>query len=520
MRPYDGPVNSRLRRALSVPFAALIVVTAVAVLLPAAEARFAGDEPCSGAACDQMPPVLALTSPVDGALTGDWVVVAGTATDDERVSAVLVRLGDTTVSFPPADGGTFSRIIDTTFLPDGTHRVTVEAVDPAGNRAEQSAEIVLDATAEPAPELTARDRDAQAAGPGSGATGPDQAVALPPSLHRTLLAHDGTTGSLVVDGAGTPWVAFEDAASNSSVFPLPSSGTFPRDEALHATLVGRDHLFVASGSGPVTVHHFALSWDGALPNGATFVETDPIEATGAVVDDLVGLPSGAVVLAWHQADGSGRTVVARTPQGAWDPVPGVPQLPTTEQALGVHPADGSLWLFGVHPETSSVGVTHLVDGPVPAVDWSDDQYLSSSRAFLFGPDARVARVAVNADREAGELVVAYASIDSADVMTTAGPVPGNRVTVGWLGATRGEGRFVHGPEYAVPTSRLAVVARGGTVGLAARDAANPDAVVLRRFDGTTWSTLDVLSTSSPPLASAAGPVIAVYTGSRLRRFPV
>jgi hypothetical protein len=99
---------------------------------------------------DTTAPSVTLATPTVGAIVGGSVTLTGTATDNVAVSRVDVSVDSG--AWQPATGTTtWSAVVDTSSLPDGSHRFFARATDGAGNTATTSVSVtvkntVLDST--------------------------------------------------------------------------------------------------------------------------------------------------------------------------------------------------------------------------------------------------------------------------------------------------------------------------------------------------------------------------------------
>lgn len=104
---------------------------------------------------DHVAPTVAITSPPSGTRVTGSVEVAGTAADDVALDQVLVRLGgDTAVRATVAPDGTWTALLDTAGVDDGTTALTATAWDTSGNQAADQVAVVVDDVPD-APEPTA-----------------------------------------------------------------------------------------------------------------------------------------------------------------------------------------------------------------------------------------------------------------------------------------------------------------------------------------------------------------------------
>jgi hypothetical protein len=102
------------------------------------------------------PPVVAITTPADGASVYDTVGIEGTASDDVGVDTVEVSVdgGAYVSAVGTADWSVWTHSIDATLLTDGNHTITARATDTSGNVATASVTIVVDPGSTTQPSLT------------------------------------------------------------------------------------------------------------------------------------------------------------------------------------------------------------------------------------------------------------------------------------------------------------------------------------------------------------------------------
>jgi len=158
---------------------------------------------------DTTAPTLTLTSPTDGAhfASGANVTVSGTATDDKL--GVAVTVNGTAVSL--GSTGAFSHSL--TGLATGSHAITVDAVDAAGNHRTLTRSVTIDAP--PAPEPTTSTVTMQVLSPLEGST-----VSNPVSVKFEVKGVDLRSGSqyahvhIRLDSGGV-WHVY-----NNQPFPL------------------------------------------------------------------------------------------------------------------------------------------------------------------------------------------------------------------------------------------------------------------------------------------------------------
>ncbi len=105
---------------------------------------------------DTTAPVVAITTPADGASVYDTVSIEGTASDDVGVDTVEVSVdgGAYVSAVGTADWGVWTHSIDATLLTDGNHTITARATDTSGNVTTASVTIVVDPGSTTQPSLT------------------------------------------------------------------------------------------------------------------------------------------------------------------------------------------------------------------------------------------------------------------------------------------------------------------------------------------------------------------------------
>lgn len=89
------------------------------------------EEPAVGTTPDVVAPVAAISSPGDGSVISGNVAISGSATDD--VGVTLLRLSIDGKQVATAVGSSISDRLNTKKLSAGSHTITLEAVDAAGN---------------------------------------------------------------------------------------------------------------------------------------------------------------------------------------------------------------------------------------------------------------------------------------------------------------------------------------------------------------------------------------------------
>lgn len=151
---------------------------------------------------DSIPPMLTVVQPTDGAVLNRPIVVTATATDAAGVARVEFAVNDILAAVDTTNDFTFNWDVRT--LTNGTHRLTVVAVDNQGRTTRQDVTINLALSAPPAPVIT------------SPLSGTHQAIAEVDVLGT---AEPGTQVSLLVNGAfftqATPNAAGSWSVSNA-----------------------------------------------------------------------------------------------------------------------------------------------------------------------------------------------------------------------------------------------------------------------------------------------------------------
>ncbi|WP_457558955.1 Ig-like domain-containing protein [Candidatus Harpocratesius sp.] len=96
----------------------------------------------TGGTADTTAPTVSITAPTNGATVSGTITVTATASDNVGVSYTQMKIDSgswTTDSTSP-----YSWSVDTTTLTDGSHTITVQAFDAAGNYGEDSISITVD----------------------------------------------------------------------------------------------------------------------------------------------------------------------------------------------------------------------------------------------------------------------------------------------------------------------------------------------------------------------------------------
>ncbi len=342
---------------------------------------------------------------------------------------------------------------------------------------------------------------------------PSASGELSPLLRTRLITFGSVTGVLYLDvQTYTPSVWFRDSATlDTSIVDLPSDA---RQGWVYAAAVmtSPNDLWIAGGSGPITLRHYVLS-GAPLPTSATRVETRTFGTTDSRPGDMIALTSGAIVLAWHQQGASGpqgQQVAYRSAAGDWSQLPNLDFMPShfSDQVLAQHPVDGSVWLFSNPDMFGAIGAAHLSETASGlAVDWTNAEFISSRAHGTNGPDPENADLAVTSDPATGTIAVAYQSSDrqyvgpSSNVEVVSRPVIA-RVPVS------GAPSFTTAPVWAERVADIGLVVAGGDTWL-----------TYREVDHDTGSLLGIHAVHhgaggwEAPVALANGSVTSVAYGT-------
>ena len=432
----------------------------------------------AGQQTDDAAPAVNITAPSSGSSVSGPFTVTGTATDDLAVSTVEVRI-DSKPAVEAAGTTEWSAHLDATDLADGPHTVTAVATDGAGNASTTSVSIVVSQTTPAAvDEWVVND--------------PRASYALLP-LGRTRLASFGSvTGVLYTEQfTNRRAIAFRDAESGAiSHVDLPTDGVAGWTSA--ATVMTSAHdLWIFGGSGPMYARHYRL--DGSpLPSSATLVESRVLGDSDSREGDMIALASGGLVLTWHQQGATGPQgifVAHRDAGGHWRQLPALTFMPSqaSDQVLGQHPADGSVWLFNNPDGWGSIGAVHLTESADGLrVDWTDDGFVDPLEHGLHGPDPENPNLALAVDQAAGTLSLAY---QSADRKRFSNGMIGSRIAIAAV-TPSADLSFVVLPVWAERVSAVGLVASGGGLTVSYRPIDEStltfDEVWVSRYRAGTW----------------------------------
>lgn len=120
-------------------------------------------EPAPAPAPAPAAPTVAITSPSNGATVTGTVTVAGTSKSNDAASVTRVDVTVAGTTRTASGTTSWSTSVDTTALPEGTHRVTAKATTSSGGSSSTSVDVTVKHPApEPAPEPTPMEPQAPA----------------------------------------------------------------------------------------------------------------------------------------------------------------------------------------------------------------------------------------------------------------------------------------------------------------------------------------------------------------------
>ena len=478
-------------------FLATVVVSLTIVAGPAVAKAPSGPSCGKRKPCDTAPPTVAISVPSSGSTATGTVTVAGTASDNGTVSTVHVTVDGT--SPQPATGtSSWSDLLNTAAYPDGAHTITATATDAAGNIGKASVSVDVSNTL--------------SSSPPSGASGQvltNSAVSEDlVLLGRGRMAHSGSLSVLLYreQFSQKGWAYFRDTATGgTSQVALPADPVAGNNWSGAAyVLSGSTDLWVLVGGGPIYMKHYTLA-GGSQPTSATWVSTQSLGDADSRAGDLAQLASGGLVAVWNQQGAlgpQGLGIAYRNPSGVWSTTYPLQFMPTrgSTEVVAQHPGDGSIWLFVDPDGYGQIGAAHLSEVPAGLqVDWTDPEYISTTKNGDVGPDPENPDLEVAADPGAAQLVLAYESAHRKYF----GPTPngsyivGSYVALAQIGAVSPPS-FSSLPVYVERVSALGLVVQGGVAYLAYRpiDAADLtfDDVYLTDNSGGSWSQPRFLGT--------------------------
>lgn len=512
------------RTAAPLAIAFALVLAAVA---PGAHAAPGGKASGTGGSCnpkkavcttDEVAPTIGISAPADGAEVTGTLTVTGTAADDRQLSQIDVRVDDG--SWRTASGtSAWSTVVEAPTTPGTAFRVTGRAVDANGNVATTSVDLVVASPTEdpeqppPPPE----EPDQPVATADWVLADPGAAHALLP-LGRTRLPQWGElTGVLYTEQfTNRRAIAFRDRSTGATSYVDLPTDSLAGWTAAATVMTSPSDLWVFGGTGPMHVRRYRLQ-GSPLPSSATLLEQRVLGDGDSRPGDMTVLASGGLVVTWlqHGATGpQGQHVSYRAPDGGWQDLPALTFIPTksSDQVVGQHPQDGSIWLFSNPDAWGAIGAAHLTETATGLrVDWTDDTYLSTTRHGLHGPDPENPDLALAVDTTRGSMLLAYQSSDRQRFTTSDGrSAIGSRIAVASVG-TAGVTSFLVAPVWAERVSDVGLVAHDGDVVVTHRPL---DPVTLSfadahaiRHRGAAWEEQTVLIgtvAGSEPVTHASG----------------
>ncbi len=328
-------------------------------------------------------------------------------------------------------------------------------------------------------------------------TDPSAVGALLPLLRTRLIQRGALTGVLYLDSATSrPSVWFRDHETRAtSILELPSDSRQGWGYAAAAMTSATD-LWVAGGSGPITVRHYVLD-GGPLPHTAVLAESREFGSSDSRPGDFIGLADGGLVLAWHQQGASGpqgQYIAHRSATGSWSELPALTFMPTqsSDQVLAQHPSDHSIWLFSNPDMWGAIGAARLIPGPSSLiVDWTNGMYISELAYGLNAPDPENPDLAVTADPSTGTLALAYQTRDRKYVGVSPNLQVVSRVAIARIPAA-GAPSFLVAPVWAERVADIGVITSEGRTDITYRgvDATSGAlrGIHLARYRDGTWGT--------------------------------
>lgn len=186
--------RNHLRATIVAAMTAVLFSTIIA--LPAGAAGKGGGRPRSK---DTVAPSVSIASPAPGATVSGAITVSGSASDNGSVGTVNVAV-DSSTPQPATGTSSWSALIDTAGLADGTHVITARAVDAAGNAG--TASVTVSVANAPAPSPSPSSEPSPSPSPSPSPT----AGASPPPDPGVLVTPEGVV--INVDTASS-WTALQ-----------------------------------------------------------------------------------------------------------------------------------------------------------------------------------------------------------------------------------------------------------------------------------------------------------------------
>jgi hypothetical protein len=443
---------------------------------------------------------VAISTPSSGATTSGTVTVAGTASDSNTITKVVVSVDQ---GSPQTATGTTSwtNPVDTTTYTNGAHTITATATDSAGKSGTASLPINVSNSA-PSGEIVAN-------------PALSEGLVL---MGRGRMAEAGSLTVLLYRGeySNKPWAYFRDSSTGAvSNVALPVT-TVAANEWWQAkyVLTAQAELWVLAGNGPIFVREYQLA-GGPLPTSATLVSTTTFGDADSRAGDLIELASGGLLGVWHQQGQlgpQGYGIAYRSPVGAWSTISPLQFMPSVSsyQAAVQNPSDHSIWIFSDADGWGRIGAVHLTEGASGvAVDWTNPQFIGGAADGENGPDPENPDVVAAPDPSTGTVALAYQD-DHRTIFSSSPFVAGSYLTVARI-SPAGAKSFLSLPIYAERVASLGLALQPGETWLAYRpvDLATLtfDHLYVSRYATGSWNTqqpLGQLYTSYEPLAYDPG----------------
>lgn len=408
----------------------------------------------TGESVDGSAPTISVTTPTSDATVSGIVSVTGSAADDVGIATVEVQV-DGGVWTAASGTTSWTHELDTSALDDGAHTIAARVTDTSGNATTAATAVTVSNGSVPA--------------------GADWVLADPSASHtllplgRTRLASWGSlTGVLYIEQfTNRRAIAFRDAeAGTTSYVDLPSDSLAGWTSAATVMTSARD-LWVFGGNGPLRARHYRFD-DAAMPTSATLVEARTFGDGDSREGDMLALTSGGIVITWHQQGSSGpqgQLIAYRSPAGEWQELPSLTFMPTaaSDQVLGQHPSDGSIWLFSNPDAWGAIGAVHLTEANGSLrVDWTDGSYITTTEHGLNGPDPENPNLAIAPDTHNASLALAYQSADRKRFSNGTTTAIGSRIAIATIKPS-GVESFLVLPVWAERVSAVGLVVSAGEV---------------------------------------------------------
>lgn len=248
----------------------LPLLTAACLALVPATAAHAG-KPVRGG--DTAPPTVSITTPGSGAGVAGTITVSGKASDNAVLAGVAVKVD--AGAYQTATGtSAWSAPVDSTAYANGTHTITAQATDGAGNKTTTSVTVsVQNTTAAPPPPADTTPPAVAFSAPGAGAT-----VAGTTAVSGTA-SDDTAVAGVATSVDGGPWTAASGSTAWSWSWNTTTLANGTHTVAVRAT--------DSAGNATVASRSFTVS----------------NTTTGPTVVDSLTTPEGAKILVYSDTSG-------------------------------------------------------------------------------------------------------------------------------------------------------------------------------------------------------------------------